>query len=72
MIPRTTRNFAKLQTKCVCGHTEWDHYIHIGDSTTACDGNDCLGCKEFRTETSVSVPHVHHEAEAALWWKGLQ
>lgn len=69
MIPRTIRNMPKLQTKCVCGHTEWDHYL----TGTACDGNNCKGCKTFRaaTETSDSVPHVHHEAEAALWWKGM-
>lgn len=47
MIPRTIRNYRKLQTLCsTCGHPEWDHYMHALGSDTACDSGGCK-CLKF-------------------------
>lgn len=47
MIPRTMRNYSRLQTPCACcGHPEWDHYMTMLDGLSACDSGGCK-CPEF-------------------------
>lgn len=49
MIPKTLRNYHRLQTPCVhCTHPEWDHYaFHYSGSETACDSGGCQ-CSRFQ------------------------
>lgn len=49
MIPKTERNYVRLQTPCThCHHTEWNHYaFHYGGSSSACDNTGCQ-CTAFQ------------------------